>query len=121
MNEVSNHAAAQAADDARWQFLVAAWDNEALLNEWYHRRTCGLCALWRFERMGVSAYKVVGRGDDADDLCEDAALVVRNAELARSCATQEEYLQRMERPRDPATLCGMRGLSCYYPELSRAV
>lgn len=101
-------------------FLQKAWENEQLLNERYHRRTCGLCALWRFEQLGVNAYKVVGRGDDVDDLCFDAALVVRNAELACSCATEEEYLNRMELPRDPATLCGMHGLSCYYPELSRA-
>ena len=100
-------------DDA---FLQRAWENERILNENYHRRTCGLCALWRFEQMGVDAYKVVGRGDDVDDLCFDAALVVRNAALARACATEEEYLERMERPRDPATLCGMRGLSCYYPD-----
>ena len=102
-------------------FLESAWENERILNEGYHRRTCGLCALWRFEQLGVSAYKVVGRGDDVDDLCFDAALVVRNAALARDCATEEEYLARMERPRDPSTLCGMRGLSCYYPEVSRCL
>ena len=101
-------------------FLERAWENEQLLNDSYHRRTCGLCALWRFEQLGIDAYKVVGRGDDVDDLCADAALVVRNMILARACATEDEYLARMERPRDPATLCGMHGLSCYYPELSRA-
>ena len=108
---------ADAADSE--SFLQRAWENEQLLNEQYHRRTCGLCALWRFEQLGVNAYKVVGRGDDVEDLCFDAALVVRNAELARSCATEEEYLRHMELPRDPNTLCGMHGLSCYYPELSR--
>ena len=96
------------------------WDNEYMFNRRYHVRTCGLCALWRFEQLGVSAYKVVGRGDDVDDLCLDAALVVRNATLARQCATEAEYHEHMERPRDPATLCGMHGLSCYYPEARRA-
>ena len=103
-----------AADEA---FMVRAWENEQLLNVHYHRRTCGLCALWRFERAGVAAYKVVGRGDDAADLCADAALVMRNEEIARTCSTEAEYLARMERPREPETLCGYEGLSCYYPEL----
>lgn len=111
--------AANRIDEIEPGFLERARHNEWLLNMHYHRRTCGLCALWRFERLGVSAYKVVGRGDDADDLCADAALVVRNAALARACETEDEYLARMERPRDPATLCGYEGLSCYYPELAR--
>lgn len=109
------------ADAADCQsFLERAWENEQLLNEQYHRRTCGLCAVWRFEQLGISAYKVVGRGDDIDDLCFDAALVVRNIGIARSCRSEEEYLRYMELPRDPATLCGMQGLSCYYPELRRS-
>ena len=109
-----------ASDEVRDAFLERAHYNEWLLNTHYHRRTCGLCALWRFEQLGVSAYKVVGRGDDVDDLVADASLVVRNAAIARECATEEEYLARMEHPRDPSTLCEMNGLSCYYPELSRA-
>jgi hypothetical protein len=40
----------------------------------------------------------------------------RNAKLARECATEEEYLRRMERPSQPRTLCGYNGLSCYYPD-----
>jgi len=48
-------------------------------------------------------------------------LVVRNAQLARECATEDDYLARMERPRDPGTLCGMRGLSCYYPDVNGAL
>lgn len=104
--------------DAGADFAERAWENERVLNEDYHIRTCGLCALWRFEQFGVDAYKVVGRGDDMEDLCLDAALVMRNAELARGCATEGEFLARMELPRDPETLCGMRGLSCYYPDVS---
>ncbi len=106
-------------EGANEEFLQRAWENDQLLNEQYHRRTCGLCALWRFEQLGIDAYKVVGRGDDVDDLCSDAALVMRNLARARSCATEQDYLQSMELPRDPETLCGMRGLSCYYPELRR--
>lgn len=98
------------------EFLDRAWENETLMNRYYHRRTCGLCALWQFEQLGVAAYKVVGRSDNLDDLCFDAGLVVRNSALARTCATEAEYLERMERPRFPETLCGYEGLSCYYPK-----
>ena len=100
-------------------FIARARYNEWLLNTYYHKRTCGLCALWRFEQLGVHAYKVVGRGDDVDDLVLDAELVVRNTEIARRCASESEYLANMELPRYPETLCGMNGLSCYYPELAR--
>lgn len=100
------------------EFLERARYNEWLMNTHYHRRTCGLCALWRFEQLGIAAYKVVGRGDDVEDLIADASLVVRNTAIARECASETEYLERMELPRIPETLCGMNGLSCYYPELS---
>ena len=100
-------------------FIGRARRTEWLLNMHYHRRTCGLCALWRFEQLGVAAYKVVGRGDDVDDLIADAALVERNVALARACANERDYHAQMELPRDPATLCGMNGLSCYYPEVRR--
>lgn len=39
---------------------------------------------------------------------------------ARNCASEEEYHERMELPREPETLCGYNGLSCYYPEISFA-
>ena len=101
-------------------FIERARRTEWLLNMHYHRRTCGLCALWRFEQLGVAAYKVVGRGDDVDDLVADAALVERNVAIARACATERDYHAAMELPRDPSTLCAMNGLSCYYPEVRRA-
>ena len=93
-----------------------AADTEYTWAHYFHRRTCGLCTLWNFEKLGIAAYKVVGRSDDLDDLIFDASLVGRNAKLARECATEEEYLRRMERPSMPRTLCGYEGLSCYYPD-----
>lgn len=93
-----------------------AADTEYTWAHYFHRRTCGLCTLWNFEKLGIAAYKVVGRSDDLDDLIFDASLVGRNAKLARECATEEEYLRRMERPSQPRTLCGYDGLSCYYPD-----
>ena len=94
----------------------AAADTEYLWAHYFHRRTCGLCTLFDFEKLGIAAYKVVGRSDDLDDLIFDASLVARNTELARECTSVEEYLARMERPSHPQTLCGYDGLSCYYPD-----
>ena len=93
----------------------AAADTDRVWARYFHRRTCGLCTLWSFEKLGIAAYKVVGRSDDLDALLFDASLVARNTELANKCATEEEYLARMERPSEPRTLCGYDGLSCYYP------
>ena len=98
------------------QLARDAADTEYLWAKYFHRRTCGLCTLWNFEKLGIAAYKVVGRSDDLDDLIFDASLTNRNAKLARECATEEEYLRRMERPSMPRTLCGYDGLSCYYPD-----
>ena len=94
----------------------AAADTELIWARYYHRRTCGMCTLWSFEKLAIAAYKVVGRGDDLDALLFDAALVERNTKLAHRCATEEEFLVRMERPSGPRTLCGYDGLSCYYPD-----
>lgn len=85
--------------------------------ERFHLNACGLCALWRFERLGIEAYKVVGRGDAVEDLAADVGLVARNVALARACATEQEYLRRMERPEGILQLCDNEGLSCYYPEV----
>ena len=82
-----------------------------------HLNTCGLCALWRFEQLGIEAYKVVGRGDGIDDLAADVALVARNIEIARSCASEDAYLAAMDRPDGIRALCENEGLSCYYPEV----
>lgn len=82
--------------------------------ERFHERACGLCGLWRLVQAGVTSFKVVGRSDDPEDMDWSIALAAHNLRLARSCASEAEYLARMERPADRAT-CD-RGLNCYYPE-----
>lgn len=95
-----------------WAFA----DNDAIYRNEFHYSACGLCALWRFEQMGVDAYKIVGRGDDVDELADDVALAAENLAIARECTTEEEYLDRMKRPATILELCAMGGMSCYYPE-----
>lgn len=88
----------------------------ALRRDVYHQYACGLCALWDLEQMGELAYKVVGRGDTPDAIAEDLGLVASNIEVARRCASREEYLERMFRHPYERDVCP-KGLNCYYPEL----
>ncbi len=90
---------------------------QGLWSERFHLNACGLCALWRFEQLGIEAYKVVGRGDGASDLAADVALVARNLALAAASPTEADYLATMERPAGILALCENEGLSCYYPEV----
>ncbi|MDO4182221.1 MAG: U32 family peptidase [Coriobacteriia bacterium] len=95
----------------------ASAENDRLYREAFHQSACGLCALWRFEQMGISAYKVVGRGDNHTELFDDVTLSHANLRIAKDCATEAEYLQRMLRPEGIRWLCDNQGLSCYYPEV----
>jgi len=94
-------------------------ENDRAYREDLFDRACGLCALWYFEQMGIDAYKVVGRGDDPRALAHDIALIDRNLKIARDCASQAEFLERMERPEGFEDVCANR-LSCYYPEALNA-
>jgi len=80
----------------------------------FHVDACGLCGLWRLVRAGVTSFKVVGRSDDPEDMDRSIALAARNLRLARTCASEAEYLRRMERPANRAAC--EHGLNCYYPE-----
>ena len=89
----------------------------AVYRERFHQVACGQCALWHLEQAGVAAYKVVGRGDARADLLRDVQLTAHNAQVARACASHEEFLQRMQRPAWLRGACADEGLSCYYPEV----
>ena len=93
-----------------------AVENSDLHCHEFHKHACGLCALWDFEQMGVSAYKIVGRGDQTDAILEDIQTVSAELEVARGCTSCEEYLERML-PHPYADQVCDRGLNCYYPEL----
>lgn len=84
--------------------------------ESFHKYTCGLCALWRLSRMGISAYKVVGRSDAPEALCQDIKMANDNLSIALESTSQEEYLSRMLRHPYAEVVC-TDGLNCYYPEV----
>lgn len=99
-----------------YNLQLAIAQNNGIYRACFHENACGLCALWRLEQAGVDAYKIVGRGDNVEDLCNDVALSARNLDIARACRSEREYLEAMERPDDLLALCAQEGLSCYYPE-----
>ena len=109
--------------DVRREFFVegppalaqAARENNGAYGR-FHRAACGLCAVWRFERMGVSAAKIVGRSDDSECILRDIETIRRNVEIARDCGSEREFLSRMHVPPERAAACG-EGLNCYYPEV----
>lgn len=84
--------------------------------ERFHHTACGLCALYRLMRAGVSTAKIVGRSDDSAYILRDIEAVVRNAAIARTCASEQEYLERMRVPPERARDCA-DALACYYPEV----
>jgi putative protease len=102
-------------DEAAYGRLERTRENNTVYRESFHLYACGQCALWRFDQMGVASYKIVGRGDQAEQICLDAALTARNLPIAKHCTSDADYHALMERPSNQATLCKDR-LSCYYPQ-----
>ena len=91
--------------------------NNILYSNFYHRAAaCGLCALYRFVKLNISAYKIVGRNDNPEEVCRDIELVRKNIEIAKKCNSEEEYLEKMIMPGDVYNGC-KKGLGCYYPEI----
>ena len=96
--------------------LDRALRENAQAYERFHHTACGLCALYRLMRAGVTTAKIVGRSDDSTYILRDIEAVVRNAAIARTCASEQEYLERMRVPPERARDCA-DALACYYPEV----
>lgn len=90
--------------------------NDLLYHNVFHSYACGLCSIYRFVKMGITAGKIVGRTDDFDEVCEDIELIHHNVLLAKECKSEEEYLEKMRFPSKSRIMCKM-GFSCYYPEI----
>lgn len=97
------------------------WRHDAELNEmvyskYYHVYSCGQCALYRLLKTGINAVKIVGRADERKHILEDIIITRKNINIAKSCNTEEEYLDNMIFPANTRYIC-KEGLSCYYPEI----
>lgn len=90
--------------------------NDIVYTQNFHNQACGLCSIYRFVKIGITAGKIVGRSDEWRNICEDIRLIHENAALAKKCESEEEYLERMHFPNGHETMCKL-GLSCYYPEI----
>lgn len=90
--------------------------NHYLYSHTFHEMTCGLCAIYRFHQLGVTACKIVGRSEEFEAICQDVRFVKRNIEIAQNCHSEKEYLERMIFPERKEEMCRL-GFSCYYPEV----
>lgn len=90
--------------------------NNIVYNQYFHAMACGICAIYRFLKMGIAACKIVGRSDNWEHICEDISIVYENIKIAEGCKTEDEYLKRMIFPKNNREMCKL-GLSCYYPEV----
>lgn len=88
---------------------------DLLYHDMFHSYACGLCSIYRFVKMGITAGKIVGRTDDFEEVCEDTGLIYENVKIAKMCKSEEEYLQKMKFPSKRKIMCKL-GLSCYYPD-----
>ena len=91
--------------------------NNLLYSSYFHRvAACGLCAIYRFYKLGVESYKIVGRSENPDGIIEDVKMVRDNLKIAETCSSEQEYLEKMILPKNSRVSCKM-GLGCYYPEI----
>ena len=90
--------------------------NHNLYSHEFHEQACGLCGIYRFLKLGVSACKIVGRSEDYEVICQDVRYVSDNIRIAKTCKNEEEYLQQMRFPENKDEIC-TNGFSCYYPEI----
>lgn len=90
--------------------------NEQIYNKFFHNDACAMCALYRLIKMGVNSLKIVGRADNSHAVCKDIEITRRNIQIAESCSSEMEYLEKMIFPFNSIKNCCM-GLSCYYPEV----
>ncbi len=90
--------------------------NHMVYQKNFHSFACGLCSIYRFVRMGITAGKIVGRTDNYEEVCEDIRLICENVAIARSCSSEKEYLEKMQFPTKTTIMCKM-GMNCYYPEV----
>lgn len=91
-------------------------ENNQVYSKSFHQYSCGLCSIYDFIQMGISACKIVGRYDEYQYVLEDVRLVHKNIQIASLCKSRDEYLRSMQLPIDSEIMCNL-GLSCYYPEI----
>nr|WP_302596764.1 U32 family peptidase [uncultured Cellulosilyticum sp.] len=90
--------------------------NDTLYTKSFHKFACGLCSIYRFVKLGITAGKIVGRSDEWQNICRDIEYMKDNINIAERCDSEKEYLEKMILPEERNVMCKL-GLSCYYPEI----
>ena len=73
---------------------------------------CGLCALYRLQKAGITHLKLVGRGNYVDFMEKDIRNLKTALDILEHVDTEEEYIRDMKRMLFPYGCSGL----CYYRE-----
>lgn len=73
---------------------------------------CGLCALYRLRKTGITHLKLVGRGNYVDFMEKDIRNLKTALDILEHVDTEEEYIRDMKRTLFPYGCSGL----CYYRE-----
>lgn len=90
--------------------------NHLAFTKTFHKRACGACAIYDLIKAGIDAGKIVGRADGAASILPEAKMLEKNIQIASSCTSRQEYLDRMIMPDAYDGMC-YQGCNCYYPEV----
>lgn len=75
---------------------------------------CGLCALYRLRKAGITHLKLVGRGNYVDFMEKDIRNLKTALDILEHVDTKEEYIRDMKRTLFPYGCSGL----CYYREMN---
>jgi collagenase-like PrtC family protease len=73
---------------------------------------CGLCALYRLQKIGITHLKLVGRGNYVDFMEKDIRNLKTALDILEHVDTEEEYIRNLKRTLFPYGCSGL----CYYRE-----
>ena len=71
---------------------------------------CGLCALYRLQKAGITHLKLVGRGNHSEDMKADIQNLHKSLTILKTAGSEAEYCRQMKQQIFPAG-CSRQ---CYY-------
>ncbi len=76
---------------------------------------CGLCALYRLRKAGITHLKLVSRGNATEETIRDIREVRKALQILDLAKDEADYRRRMQEMLFPAGCSG----NCYYPEIKK--
>ena len=71
---------------------------------------CGLCALYRLQKAGITHLKLVGRGNHSEDMKADIQNLHKSLTILKTAGSEAEYCRQMKQQIFP----GGCSRQCYY-------